>query len=191
MVTKDSVILQTLQQNRNAGGELLFNRYYKPLVLFANSMISDWGDAEDLVQEVFYQFIKRQVFLNLPPEALNSYLFRAVKNACLKKISQKKKIIPALDMLHYDAVEEECQTIDPQLISSIHQEIEALPEKTRMVVKEIILKGKKYKEVATEQQISLNTVKTLLSTGLKHLRSSFPRSIILLVLIKHIFNTKK
>lgn len=191
MVIKDSVILQTLQQNRNAGGDLLFKRYYKPLVLFADSMISDRGYAEDLVQEVFYHFMKGQVYRTLPPEALSTYLFHAVKNTCLKKLSRKKRMVSELDMLRYDAIEEECHTIDPELIFSIHQEIEALPEKTRLIVKAILLKGKKYKEVAEEYQISLNTVKTLLSAGLKRLRQSFSHTMLLLILIKHILNTKK
>lgn len=53
VVIKDSVILETLQNNSNADGDLLFERYYKPLVLFADSMVSNLVDSEDLVQGVF------------------------------------------------------------------------------------------------------------------------------------------
>ena len=54
VVVKDDIILETLQQDRNTGGDLLFERYYKPLVFFADSMISNLVDAEDLVQEMFW-----------------------------------------------------------------------------------------------------------------------------------------
>ena len=58
MVVKDSVIVKVLQENCNKGGSLLFERYYRPLVLFADSLIKDRVYAEDLVQDIFYRFMK-------------------------------------------------------------------------------------------------------------------------------------
>lgn len=188
---KDSVILETLQNNSNAGGDLLFERYYKPLVLFADSMITNLVDSEDLVQDVFYRFIKGRVYLSITPEALSTYLFRAVKNACVNKLHRKRMVRTEMDMLRYDAIEEECRTIDPELITAIYQAIGKLPDKTRIIVQKVLLEGKKYKEVAEECEVSVNTVKTLLNSGLRQLRSKFPNSLILLILIKVALNVKK
>lgn len=191
MVIKDSVILETLQNNSNAGGDLLFERYYKPLVLFADSMITNLVDSEDLVQDVFYRFIKGRVYLSITPEALSTYLFRAVKNACVNMLHRKRMVRTEMDLLRYDAIEEECRTIDPELITAIYQAIGKLPDKTRIIVQKVLLEGKKYKEVAEECEVSVNTVKTLLNSGLRQLRSKFPNSLILLILIKVALNVKK
>lgn len=51
-------------------------------------------------------------------------------------------------------------------------------------------KEKKYKEVAEECKVSVNTVKTLLNIGLRQLRSNFPNSMVLLILIKVALNVK-
>ena len=41
MGVSDSEILTAFQRNMNEGGKLLFQRYYKPLVLFSGSMLDD------------------------------------------------------------------------------------------------------------------------------------------------------
>lgn len=159
------------------------------MVLFADSMISNLVDAEDLVQEVFYQFMKRRVYLSIDSEALGTYLFRSVKNACVNKLHWNSRIHTEMDLLRYDAIEE-CRTIDPELITAIYRAIGNLPEKTRIVVQKVLLEGKKYKEVADDCGVSVNTVKTLLGSGLKQLRSKFPNSVILFFLIKYVSSIK-
>ena len=83
MYCTDEEILASFQKDMEKGGRLLFNRYYKPLVLFAETMLSGSDLAEDIVQDVFYDFIHDKVFLRVTPEALSTWLFRCVKHACL------------------------------------------------------------------------------------------------------------
>ena len=87
----------------------------------------------------------------------------------------------------YDTIEEEATTISPELIDAIREAIQKLPEKTRAVVTAIVVEGKKYKEAAEELEVSVNTIKTLLSTGLKQLRQQFPDSLLLLFMVKRFF----
>ena len=183
MGVSDSEILTAFQRNMNEGGKLLFQRYYKPLVLFSGSMLDDCSFPEDIVQEVFYQFIKNNAYRQLTPEALSTYLFRCVKNACLNRIRDQKEFAQA-ELLKYDAIEEEATTVSLELIEAIRQAIERLPRKTRMVVMSIVVEGKKYKETAEELGVSVNTVKTLLSGGLKQLRQQFPDSLLLFFILE-------
>ena len=183
MSVSDSEILIAFQRDMNEGGKLLFQRYYKPLVLFSGSMLDDCSFPEDIVQEVFYHFIKNNAYRQLTPEALSTYLFRCVKNACLNKIRDQKEFAQA-EFLRYDAVEEEAMTVSQELIKAIRQAIEELPRKTRMVVEAIVVEGKKYKETAEELGVSVNTVKTLLNGGLKQLRQQFPDSLLLFFFVE-------
>ena len=182
----DSEILGAFQQDMNEGGKLLFQRYYKPLVLFSGSMLDDCSFPEDIVQDVFYQFIKTKAWRNLVPSALGTYLFRCVKNACLNKIRDQREFFK-VELLMYDTIEEEAMTISSELIDAIREAIQKLPEKTRAVVTAITIEGKKYKEAAEELEVSVNTVKTLLSTGLKQLRQQFSDSLLLLFMVKNFF----
>ncbi|AYN04271.1 RNA polymerase sigma factor [Flavobacterium sp. 140616W15] len=63
----------------------------------------------------------------------------------------------------------------------LYEQIEALPLKSKEVFKAIVLNNLKYKEVALELGISVNTVKTHYSRALKQLRNSL--DIIITVLI--------
>lgn len=126
----DAEILDALRKNINKGGELLFKRYYKPLVMFADTFLPGSDVAEDFVQDVFYRFIKDKTFLHMTPDALATYLFRCVKHACLNYRRDRREICEA-DLLHYDLAEEEAMTISPELIDNIRQAIKALPEQTR------------------------------------------------------------
>ena len=58
MYPSASEILTAFTKNPDEGGKLLFERYYKPLVLFADSFLTDIHFSEDIVQDVFYDFIK-------------------------------------------------------------------------------------------------------------------------------------
>lgn len=174
-----SEILTAFTTNPDYGGKLLFERYYKPLVLFADSFLTDIHFSEDIVQDVFYDFIKHRSYRQVTPETLTAYLFRCVRNASLNRL-RNRKIVMNAELLKFEAAEEEAMTISPELIAAIRTTIEQLPEKTRKVIVSILIQGKKYKETAEELNISVNTVKTLLHHGIKQLRSQFPDTLLLI-----------
>ena len=106
-----------------------------------------------------------------------------MKNACLNKIRDQREFAQA-ELLRYDAVEEEARTVSLELIEAIRKAIEELPRKTRMVVMSVVVEGKKYKETAEELGVSVNTVKTLLSGGLKQLRQQFSDALLLFFILE-------
>lgn len=184
MNVTDEEILIALRSRYEAGGNLLFLRYYKPLVLFANSIIADLSYAEDLVQDVFYKFIRDKVYMNDFPYSLSTYLFRAVKNTCLNVINRKEVVNYEMDLMCFDREDEKTFLIEPQLVKNILQEIEGLPERTKYIIKAVIFERKKYQEVADECGITINTVKSLLKKGLKTLRSLYPDHLMLLLFMR-------
>lgn len=183
MIT-DVEILNAFQKNMDEGGKLLFQRYYKPLVLFSGSLLEDFSFPEDIVQDVFYQFIRTKAYQKVTSTSLSTYLFRSVRNACFNKLQKEKEYLHC-DLLAYDAIEEEAITISPEIITAIQQAINKLPERTRAVILSIMVDGKKYKETAENLNISVNTVKTLLSNGIKSLREQFPNSFFLFFMLIH------
>ena len=54
----DDVIHKLLTANDPQGIELLFRRYYRPLVLRADSILNDIPASEDIVQNFFITFWK-------------------------------------------------------------------------------------------------------------------------------------
>ena len=182
MQIADTDILDAFKQNVNKGGSLLFRRYYKPLILFSNSLLNDDTFSEDIVQDVFYHFINTHAYNRISPNTLATFLFRAARNLCVNKIRNTREYTYA-ELLSFEATEEEAITFSPELVEAIRKAIRQLPEKTRAVVLSIIVEKKKYKETAESLNVSVNTVKTLLNHGLQQLRRQFPDPAIFLFML--------
>ena len=106
-------------------------------------------------------------------KAVKAYLFNAVKNACLDKLEKKRPVYAPLDLLKQEIIEEETFLFDEKIIEEIKEELEQMPRQTRKIISLIFIQNMKYQEVADEMNISINTVKTLLRNGIKHLRNHF------------------
>lgn len=178
--TTDTEILALLREDLDRGGRLLFDRYYKPLVVFADSCVADPSNAEELVQDVFYKFVRNRTWDKIKPRVLSTYLFRSVRNACINHLEQQKIVIPENELLRFDAIEEVAPTLDNELIDKVMDALDHLPERASLVVRKIVLENKRYKEAAEELDISVNTVKSLLAAGLKRLREQFPKEYLVL-----------
>ena len=77
-----------------------------------------------------------------------------------------------------DMIEEDYREYEG-LISKIRLAIEELPPHGRTVFKMCFIENRRYKEVAEELGISVNTVKTHISKSLKRLRNEFPCEMLL------------
>ena len=130
-------------------------------------------EAKDIVQEVFMNLWENHLFLKVRNEALKTYLFRAVRNTCLNRLKKKDIVCDRLDDIREDIEETETRILNEDLIDEIKKEIAAMPDQTREIITGIYFLNLKYQEVADRLGISLNTVKTLLRTGLVHLRKQF------------------
>lgn len=170
MVIQDDEILSLLKSGKQGGMDALFERYYKPLVVYANAWLHDLQEAEDLVQDQIVKLWVKHSFDGIVPKALSTFLFTVVKHACSNWLEKKKLPVESLEIPHLQIAQNEAQYIDDVTIELIAGSLLRLPEKTRRVVECVMLKDKMYKEAAEELGISVNTVKTLLKQGIRELR---------------------
>lgn len=170
MNLQDQKILNALKSGKQDGMNALFDRYYKPLVLFANIYVHDLQESEDLVQDQFVKLWVKHSFDSITSEAFSTFLFTVVKNACLNWIEKKKISIQSIDLPHFKIAQNEAMCLDEDAVKLITSSLFKLPEKTRLVVESVMLKDQMYKEAAEELGVSVNTVKTLLKQGIKELR---------------------
>lgn len=150
--------------------DALFKRYYKPLVVFAESYLHDLQHAEDLVQDQLVKLWSKRTFAEIVPEALGTFLFTVVKNASINCLEKRKLSTKSLDLPHYQIALEEAERLDDTAVQLIREALDKLPDRTRQVVVAVMLNEKMYKEAAEELGISVNTVKTLLRQGMKELK---------------------
>lgn len=172
----DARITDTLKKDKTAGIRLIFDRYYMLLVVYAGRFLHDHHRAEDLVQEFFIRLWKDNYLENISPTSLSAYLFTGIRNSSLTALNKKDSLRNTVALSEIEIPTDVFTTIDDERIEKVVYEIEKLPERTRKVVEGVMLKEQKYKEVAEEMNISVNTVKFLLKEGTKRLREKFSES---------------
>lgn len=170
MNVTDREIITIFNKNKNHGLKLLFKRYYKPLCVFAFKYLDDLDLSEDIVQEIFIKIWERDIFEE--QTNLSAFLFTSVKNL---SISHLRKVSPCyIDCFEEDIAIEEYNSEEDILERNriLMEAIENLPEKTREVFKIVVFDNLKYKEVAEELNISVNTVKSNLARAYRLLKGS-------------------
>ena len=170
MYSSDQDILAFMRKDKTIGIQHLFDRYYRPLVLFADEFLKDSPTAEDLVQDFFVKLWEDNYLLKVSEGALGSYLYSAVRNRAISSLQKKDVLRNRQELGKIDIPVEQVEDINEERMDVVMREVERLPERTRQVVECVMLRGLKYKETAEELDISINTVKFALKEGTKRLR---------------------
>lgn len=188
MQVSDDTICALLKERNLEGMEYLFKKYYRPLVLWADTFLDDIPQSEDLVQELFIRIWEKELYLSFLPVTLKSYLFTAVRNHALNFIEKKDPLSGASDFRQQEHKWEEYDSWNDEMLQRVEKEIEKLPPRSQEVVRLVYQKGLRYREVAEKLGISVATVKTLLVQSLRKLRESsfgFKNIFLLLFFKKH------
>ena len=183
-----------MEKTKNRAGkkerfEHIYKEYSKPMYLYALSFLVSEEEAEDAIQEVFINFWKDNTYQKIQNEVTKTYLFRSVKNNCLNRLKKKDVLRDRLDLFREDVAEEEMMMWNDTLIQEVGTAIEEMPEQTREIIQGVFFREMKYQEVADYLGISINTVKTLLKNGMRHLRERFAERVdlfLIIVLIKKV-----
>ncbi|WP_439183840.1 RNA polymerase sigma factor [Carboxylicivirga taeanensis] len=175
MGESDGDIISRLKKGDESGLRLLFDNYYKPLCLFALRYIDSFDKSEDIVQEVFITFWENKKADQIT-STLRNYLYKAVKNNALNYLRSNSRyrleaINEELELMVEVPDDEQHEDLEEKR-ERLFAEIDKLSPQAKAVFESVIIGSMKYKEVAEEMGISVNTVKTTLSRALKRLRTS-------------------
>lgn len=151
----------------------IYVMYFTRMRRFAKEYVLFDEDAENVVQDVFVVLWEKRDVLDIQV-SLVSYLFLLVKNRCLDYLRHqvvadeyKQELTLKLTSLeHLNDSFTSDEDIERILLSAIHK----LPERCREIFMKNRIEGKKYREIATEMNLSVNTVENQISIALKKLR---------------------
>ena len=171
---QDKQILELLATTPKEGFRLLFDTYYMRLCLYAVQLTDSFEMAEDVVQDFFSDLWEKKYYKGIR-QNLGQYLYWSVRNASLASL-QKNRMVSMEEIANIEFLppeeltdEEEIEERKTQLL----REVQKLSRQEQEAIKAVIMESKRYKEAAEELHISINTLKTYLSRGLKHLRKEY------------------
>ncbi len=161
-----NIWLKKLAEGENCAFRQLFEEYYTPLVLFADSYINNTEQSRDIVQDIFLTLCSnKEKFSSI--EKLKSYLYSAVKNKSLKEIRHEKVKDKYASHITYTKEETSSfwdKVLEEEVYRHLYISINKLPNQTQKVYL-LYLKGYKNQEIAEELDIAVETVKSHKKTG--------------------------
>ena len=164
--------------------ESLFKSHFGDLVGFVCSYVNDEEVAKDIVHDVFLVVLKNQKKLDTS-YSLKSYLFTLSKNYALNYLKHLR-VVAMNEREVVEALQNADEELDDyeQRMARLNEKLDELPEKQREVLIKCFVEGRTYKDVADEMGISVNSVKTHISRGLKFLRNELKEEMVMLFLLK-------
>jgi RNA polymerase sigma factor (sigma-70 family) len=141
------------------------------LLDFIRRRVPDARDAEDLVQEVFYELVEANRLL-MPIEHVTAWLFRVARNRITDLFRKKKpERLPEVagtdeggdrlgleDLLPSPGDGPEALYARAVILAEIEAALEELPEEQREVFVAHELEGRSFRELAAATGVNLNTL---------------------------------
>ncbi len=151
----------------------LYDLHYRPLCYFAEKLINDKTEAEDIAVDTFLKLLpKRNDFNKL--EEIKAFLFTATRNACfdyLRKAKRQDKVKREFELFPIsEDVFGEKEMLTSKVLQIIYAEIGNMPAQCKKVFKSIFIEGKTTSVVAVEMGISNQTVLNQKAKALQTLR---------------------
>ena len=157
-------------------------REYQRLGNFIRRQVNDQTEAEDILQDVFYEFIQA-CRLPAPVEQASAWLFRVARNRIIDRFRKKKE--QPLDESD-DADEDGCRldlalpphADGPQaayarkvLLKALQTALDELPQSQREVFIAHELDGISFREMALQSDVAVNTLLARKRYAVLYLRS--------------------
>ena len=151
------------------------------LLSFIRKRVPDAGDAEDLLQDVFFELIEAYRLMK-PVEHVGAWLFRVARNR-ITDLFRKKKPVTFTDATDTAGSEESFEDLVPSpeagpgaayarrvLLEQLDAAVDELPDEQRSVFVAHEIEGRSFKELAAETGLSVNTLLSRKRYAVLHLR---------------------
>ena len=164
----------------NENNDGIIARYYGKLSAFVQRRIGSRQDGEDIVQDVFYRFIKAD-HLVLPVDEALPWLFRTARNAIIDFWRKRKGLLfsdsegddleEVAALLLADEIEEpEDLHLKEIFWETFHAAMSELPPEQRDLVRWTEFDGLTYREISEKTGVNINTLLSRKRYAIQHLR---------------------
>jgi RNA polymerase sigma factor (sigma-70 family) len=169
------------EQNRRVSE--VIQRERRRLFLFIRKRVDDEGDAEDILQDVFYELIEAYRLMK-PIEQVGSWLYRVARNRIIDLFRKRRP--ETLGEIPLDRDADETLLLEDLLpspnagpdgmyarsvlLEELDAALQELPEEQREVFVAYEMDGHSFKQLADETGLSINTLLSRKRYATLHLR---------------------
>lgn len=175
-VESNKLLVDLLVEGDEKAFDVLFRQVYPKMRLFLSRLCGD-DDAEDIIQDLFLKlWLNHDKIKSIGN--LDSYLFRASRNAALTLIRNAKWSAVLNEQKAEDNLKVDTSPVDDAMCSQleqiIEQELEKMPPQRREIFRMSRFQGMSNEQIAKAKNLSKRTVETHISLALAELRNALP-----------------
>jgi RNA polymerase sigma factor (sigma-70 family) len=183
---KDAASLERMPLEQDQRISEVVTREQSRLRNFIRRRVPDPRDAEDILQDVFYELVEANRLL-MPIEHVTGWLFRVARNRITDLFRKKKperfsdiavateheddELLQLEDLLPSPDAGPEALYARNVLLDELELAVDELPEEQREVFVAHELEGRSFKEMAAETGVSVNTLLSRKRYAVLHLRA--------------------
>jgi|ERR1035441_797623 RNA polymerase sigma factor (sigma-70 family) len=173
-------VAQRTEENRRIAD--VIQREGRRLFLYIRRRVEDEGDAEDILQDVFYELTEAYRLMK-PIEQVGAWLYRVARNRIVDRFRKKKpeplgdvrrgegdEALLLEDLLPSPDAGPEAVYTRTVLLEELDAALEELPEEQRDVFMAHEMDGRSFKQLADETGLSINTLLSRKRYAILHLR---------------------
>ncbi len=180
---KDAASLERMSLERDRRISEVVKREQSRLSNFIRRRVPDPRDAEDILQEVFYELVEANRLL-MPIEHITGWLFRVARNRIIDLFRKKKpasfsdaavanddeELLRLEDLLPSPDAGPDALYARSVLLDELEGALDELPDEQREVFVGHEIEGRTFKEMAAETGVSVNTLLSRKRYAVLHLR---------------------
>lgn len=179
---KDAASLERMPLEQDQRISTVVKREQNRLRDFIRRRVPDPRDAEDILQDVFYELVEANRLL-MPIEHVTGWLFRVARNRITDLFRKKRpesfsdtavadedELLRLEDLLPSPDAGPEALYARSVLLAELELAVDELPEEQREVFVAHELEGRSFKEIAARTGVGLNTLLSRKRYAVLHLR---------------------
>ena len=185
---KDAASLELMAFEPDQRISEVVKREQSRLLSFIRRRVPDPSDAEDIVQEVFYELVEANRLL-MPIDHVTGWLFRVARNRITDLFRKKRpenftdravgdedgELLRIEDLLPSPDAGPEALYVRNMLLDKLKAALRELPGEQRAVFVAHELEGRSFKQLSAESGINVNTLLARKRYAVLHLRHRLQR----------------
>jgi RNA polymerase sigma-70 factor (ECF subfamily) len=152
----------------------LMGHYQQRLRYYLRKMLLGVGEAEDVLQEVWFD-VFRSIARLANPDAFRAWLYRIARGRAIKAFRKKKLSFQPLENLAFHELADDHEVFETDDVEHVHAALDLLPATQREVLVLRYIEDMSYEEIAGIVDCQVGTVRSRLHYAKRALRNELKK----------------
>jgi RNA polymerase sigma-70 factor, ECF subfamily len=172
-IERDRILLQRVEKRDQKAMAQIFDRYSGMAYAIAMRVLNDRAQAEDVMQDVFFQIWQNPEAFVWERGSLGPWLAVVVRNRSIDVIRRRRPTEPVEELMLAGSTDVALDVERETLLERVRGVVKGLPAEQRESLEMAFFGGMTHAEIAEQKGEPLGTVKTRIRMALISLRKAF------------------